>query len=635
MQWQQSFSMSFGSIKSDAVETWLRSLCCRFFESIGAKVDKKGKLLHIKLPEDSPFEWDGSELIVGFEKDACEAVQGALLFTPGSLLFHRVHEWLREHALHIAVNLPEIKKPSEPKLRFGNCDLVSVRRRKVCLRGLLVSVALSCMPAFEKAILKKFMVLENGFVAEVTEKVDSILSDAEPTKPLFSRSLFSKLFGLLTEKCESLLSDWLSELTQIAKERSKAELKRIINYYSSLLGELAIKASNNSQFRHEMEKLIAERDERLREELQRYQPFVSAQVVGIAEVNIPAIEFRFTVSNDSLQLSFPTYCNLYDGTFMFVACANCGSQTSYVNLCTSGHIACNDCILSCSTCGTEYCKSCIRNFCELCNLPVCDECLLNCGLCHRNVCKIHNIECEFCRKKVCKICSIECHICGKGACFDHSISCAICSRGICNDCLQRGIKEMQKCFDCGGVICNDHAILCSTCGRVTCTKCRAVCSTCGGIICTMHAFKANCCSIILCNNHSVNCQSCGKIACLEHIAQCGICGSIVCRLCSNRCIICEQYYCVSCLGRKTVCNLCIRLLNSPERKLPSSLLPHPMPKQILKTRSCRFVATKCRSVYLWRDGLDGLLVVADASGKIIFAKHLNALWLLRHLKKWG
>ncbi len=617
------------------LESGLRFLCRQFFKSIGAKVIDRGKLLQIMLPEGSPFEWDSEELIVVFEKDVCEAVQGALLFSPGSQLFHRVHEWLKSAALHIAIELPEVEKPTEPNLRFGNCKLISVKRRRAKLRGLLVSLSLSCTPAYEKGALKSFMVLENGFVEDVTHRVDRILFDAKPAKPSYNRSLLRKLLELLKERHESLLSDWLSGLTKTARERSKAELMRIASYYSSLFGEAAIKAGNSRQFWHEMERLIDERNERMEEEAQRRQPFVSIHVVGIAEISVPVAEFKFTVAQDSHQLSFKAYHNLYDSTFALPTCASCASQMSLVNLCACKHTVCSDCILECSTCGRAYCRGCIEGFCEICNLPVCKECFMVCEICGKRICEPHSAKCEFCGRGICKMCSAECYICGKIVCANDAIICTVCDKAICNDCLQQNSERIHRCSTCGKSVCAEDGSVCSTCGQIICAKCRNVCSICGSNICTMHAFRANCCSTTLCSEHVVYCQSCAKIVCPKHVTQCGICGATVCHLCSSKCILCEQRYCFSCLKGKTMCSLCINLLKSLERKLPPSLLPQPMPKHDLKGKNCRFIATQYRAIYLWRDGMNGLLVVADGSGKTILTKQLSMLWLLRHLKKWS
>lgn len=623
----------FGRV--EVMESNLRLLCRGFFESIGAKVSEKDGLLYITLPEDSSFDWGGTELTVGFSEDATKVSQDVLLFSPGSWLFHRVHEWLKRRVSHIAIELPEVKKPTKPNLNFRNCELVSVKKRKMKLRGLIVSVALSCTPAYSEAVLKNFMVLENGFVEDVTGKVNCILFDAKPAKFSHRRPFMDKLLKLLHDKQNDLLSDWLSKVAKVAKEWSKVELMRIANYYFNLVGDAAIKAANNRQFQQEMQRLIEERNERLEEEAKRHQPFILADVVGIAEVNIPAIEFKFTVIRKSQRFSFKAYYDLYDGALFLPRCVSCDSQMDCVNLCACGHAVCSNCVLECSVCGKAYCKDCVDGFCGICNLPVCKECSTTCEICRKRICRTHVTKCESCEGQICEMCSAKCHMCGKVVCVNDAAVCTVCGKAICNDCLQRSGEEVHKCFTCGKITCDDHKSVCSTCGQIICTNCVFVCSICGANICTMHAFRANCCSSILCSKHAHFCQLCAQITCPEHATKCGICGASVCYSCSSKCTLCEQRYCHSCLKGKTMCNLCTGLLKSPERKLPPSLLPHPMPRQTLKTKKCCFVATQYRAIYLWRDGMDGLLVVADASGKTILTKRLTILWLLRHLKKWS
>lgn len=624
-----------GADNPEELRRRLKTLCRDFFRLVGAKVSDKGEFLKIKLPDNCPFEWHEKEFIVGFDRGSCGEKQGWYLFCPGSLLFHHVHRWLKEKAFSIAVELPELKKPKGLKLHFDGCELTSIKRKKVKLRGILVSVAFSCIPDIdgEREKLRSYLVLENGFIEDVTERAQGLLLNAKPKKSQLSHHFVNKLLKLLQERSGKLALDWLSKLSNLARKRLRSELERIVNYYDDLIGEAAIKTESREQFWHQMSHLIAERNERMGEEAQRHCPFILAQVVGIVEVILPAIEFKLTVRAGSVQSVFSAHYDLQRGVLIPPECKICNLRTIHISLCSDGHIACSSCILKCASCGKICCKDCISGFCKLCNSPVCKDCLTSCDSCHKQICKQHAFTCDISKHVICEACMAKCDICGRIACPDDSISCSICGKTICNGCLQKCDEEIfQICPSCEKTACQSHMHLCSACGKIGCTECIVECLTCGVKICTKHSFTANCCTSPLCNKHIFYCQLCGKIVCQEHATQCGICGVIVCPLCSSVCSLCEQRYCAICLKGKAMCSLCVKLLHQPERKLLPSQLPDRLPKKSLKKQWCRFVSTKHIAIYLWRDNLDGLLVVADTNGKTISLKRLNALWLLRHLK---
>lgn len=607
----------------------LRHLCRSFFEFIGASVSNEGELLRIKLPDECQFEWEGKEIVVGFDETIATKAD-VEPFLPGSKLFHSVYEWLRCRAFHVAVKLPELKKPREPKLRLVACKVLSVVRKKVNLRGLIVSLSLRCMQGIKWARFRNLLLLENGFFADITEEVDRFLSLANAGERFFDKKLVDKLLKQLKEECEAMFSGWICDAEKAVGERMHIELSRIANYYERLLEELIVKADDKSVWQ-ELNKLVAERNEKMAEEAQRHQLFILAQIVGIAEVTLPAVEFKIKLKAKSSHPLIKVYFNLHDGSFIFPKCKCCNTRTSQIGVCSNGHITCGKCIAKCVSCGNWFCKDCIKERCQICRMPVCDTCLIFCQICQKPVCKVDIANCEICGRSVCLECISKCDLCGKRVCSEEANRCYICGKAFCKYCVNE--DNITVCATCGKIVCKDHAKECAICNQSLCSNCAGSCHLCGKIICRMHAISTACCSATMCNEHAIYCDLCGEAVCPDHIAQCGICGSYICYSCSRVCNVCEQRYCSSCLQGRTMCKLCIRLLQSPEVKLPPSHLPSPLPNLNTSAHICHFTATPYRRFYLWRDNMDGVLVVADSSKRTIFTKRLNALWLLRHLKR--
>lgn len=619
--------------KCDKIDSaTLQMLCREFFMAIGADVRENGAFLKVVLPENCPFEWDKREFFVGFEEGMCDEV-GKYLFYPGSALFHKVHKWLKEKAAFISIKLPELRNQKELKLNFHACKPISVRQRKTEIRGIIATVLFSPIPSSDGSKnLRSFLALENGSIEDVTHEMHAFLLSGKVVESLAINRLTKKLGRMFQKKCQSLLSEWLLELTEMAAKRAKIELQRISSYYENLLMEAAFNTKSDEQFWHKMRQLANECGEKMAEEAERFQPIILANVIGIVGISIPSVEFEVTIASESSEAKLLAYYDLFRGVFLLPQCMVCSSKMDSISLCSNGHIVCPDCALKCTSCGKIWCKDCIVGLCKVCDMPTCKECYKSCYLCHRYVCTAHAVKCNVCSQIVCKNCANICEICGKMVCTNDSISCHICGKAFCKKCIQSEDVKIHVCPTCGRSVCLEHMDVCSICDEIICTECMTECSICKAKTCAKHSFKASCCSSTLCNKHKMICQLCGNTICPEHAAKCGICGSIICHSCSKVCTLCEQHYCTACMKGRSICALCIKLLNSSEKKLHSSQLPYPLPKSSFKRKSCRVVVTKHLSLFLWQDNLDGVLVVAKPDGKVIFSKRLNALWLLRHLK---
>jgi len=108
-------------------------------------------------------------------------------------------------------------------------------------------------------------------------------------------------------------------------------------------------------------------------------------------------------------------------------CANCGRHDEAAGLqaCSSGHIACSDCVLSCANCERTLCALCEVGSCVECRRSVCSDCLVACS-CSRRVCPEHALQCPVCGSIRCRACPAPCQGCGSLYCREHLDDAKLC-----------------------------------------------------------------------------------------------------------------------------------------------------------------------------------------------------------------
>jgi ubiquitin-protein ligase len=120
-----------------------------------------------------------------------------------------------------------------------------------------------------------------------------------------------------------------------------------------------------------------------------------------------------------------------------VQCSNCGVQISGSQsvVCVSKHVACKNCLVSCSLCGRQLCLKCLLNRCAVCGQMVCTQCHVKCGGCKTDLCTDHAQKCHVCQISICPDCAVECAMCGQATCMEH-IKADASGQYSCSRCLK-------------------------------------------------------------------------------------------------------------------------------------------------------------------------------------------------------
>src|SRR3989339_254652 len=130
-------------------------------------------------------------------------------------------------------------------------------------------------------------------------------------------------------------------------------------------------------------------------------------------------------------------------------CESCENKIEIINLCSSGHIICNKCLIKCNSCNITYCNKCLNIICESCKKKICKKCAIRCNNCSKVMCKDHAIYDKVTDKCYCSSCLKLCERCQHKKESNRFKTSQKTGAEICEDCYrlemqQKTLKEIFK-----------------------------------------------------------------------------------------------------------------------------------------------------------------------------------------------
>ena len=224
-------------------------------------------------------------------------------------------------------------------------------------------------------------------------------------------NLLSELGGDLTETLQKINEVELKLRT--ADEPNAQSLKTKLN---RLRNELVKIGKDDSR-----DKILREQKFTIKDIMQKYSLNIDNKLVNTTVIYYPIFNFDLFLKGDSLKRLIKMEYDPLTKTINKLKCELCGIEISQLNLCSSGHISCDDCFGKCGECGKQFCKKCLKKSCSVCG------------------------------KKLCKNCSIMCFGCGKYVCSDHMRKDCVSGDERCVNCLRACMRchglSSEKYFD--------------------------------------------------------------------------------------------------------------------------------------------------------------------------------------------
>ena len=231
-------------------------------------------------------------------------------------------------------------------------------------------------------------------------------------------------YKVAREFLKELLQDKTSEIGEVLGNQLEDEIARVRLHYENLLSELggdlngavdktrdvelALRSAEGEErdvLRARLERLrkglVKIRDDDSRTRILKEQEFtikdaahkhslnIDNKLVNTTVIYYPVFSFNlFLKGNDSgryLELTYDPLTKTLDK----LACETCGVGIKELNLCSAGHIACENCLEKCGECGKQFCCKCMKRSCSVCGKALCKDCSIMCVSCSKYVCQNH------------------------------------------------------------------------------------------------------------------------------------------------------------------------------------------------------------------------------------------------------
>jgi hypothetical protein len=233
-----------------------------------------------------------------------------------------------------------------------------------------------------------------------------------------------KDYEAVKEILKEILDKKTTEIGQILEKKAEAEITRINSHYDSLLSELGTDLTTQLEKVRETElllrtatpdavenlriklgklkkslikigdddsrtRVLKEKEFTVKDIIHKHSLSVDNKLANTTVIYYPIFNFNLFLKGDSSGRFIEMNYDPLTKTLNKLSCESCNNQISKINLCSNGHISCNNCLDTCKECGKTFCKNCLKKNCCVCGKQLCKTCSMMCLGCGRPVCKTH------------------------------------------------------------------------------------------------------------------------------------------------------------------------------------------------------------------------------------------------------
>src|SRR3989339_448069 len=241
-------------------------------------------------------------------------------------------------------------------------------------------------------------------------------------------------------------------------EKLIQEIERINRHFIQETQELKnnLKKSTKKtekEINEELEKKINEfekdKERAINIEKQKHSLNLNTKLFNTTLIYYPVLNYDCYLINEHgkriIEVSFDPLTKELKQIF----CESCEDKIETINLCSSGHIICNKCLIKCNSCNITYCNKCLNIICESCKKKICKKCAIRCNNCSKVMCKDHAIYDKVTDKCYCSSCLKLCERCQHKKESNRFKTSQKTGAEICEDCYrlemqQKTLKEIFK-----------------------------------------------------------------------------------------------------------------------------------------------------------------------------------------------
>ncbi|MBU3923633.1 MAG: hypothetical protein KJ592_01835 [Nanoarchaeota archaeon] len=240
-----------------------------------------------------------------------------------------------------------------------------------------------------------------------------------------------KDYEIAREKVKELLKGRTAELGEMLSRKVDVEIARIKEHYGNQMRELGgdlggtlekvkevelkLRTAEDSEkegLRARLERLrnslvkigdddsharvLKEQEFTIKDVIHKYSLNVDNKLVNTTVIYYPVYSFRLCLKESGVRCSVAGNRRFLEMSYDpltrslgKIFCESCKKAISRLNLCSAGHISCDECLDHCSECGKVFCANCLKRSCSVCAKVLCKNCTTMCLGCGKYVCRNH------------------------------------------------------------------------------------------------------------------------------------------------------------------------------------------------------------------------------------------------------
>jgi len=220
-----------------------------------------------------------------------------------------------------------------------------------------------------------------------------------PGQQVLSLPVLEELLERATRATLDELAAPLETLRRRAARYLELDQARLTEYYDDIARDLQrrIERAGDDGRRASLEDkraaAQAEREAKLADVEAKYRLRVELELINLQVIVQPKILLPVRIKNRTATTERTVAWDPLLHHIEPLACDVCGRPATRLMLCSSGHLAHEDCLLSeqCVDCKRVYCRLCadLMSRCVVCDRPVCMHSLNHCSTCGRATCREH------------------------------------------------------------------------------------------------------------------------------------------------------------------------------------------------------------------------------------------------------
>ncbi len=452
-----------------------------FFENLKSSLTFEGDILVVSNVPKSFEDIFGKSAPyrLSFEKD----FEGGEFVGKGSQFFSAMMKYLENSGkttlLKIDFDVDPLKE-IEKVISLKNCEIDNLvkKHKNNFISRFTFMTSFQYLNESEK-VVNEIYVHENSVVEGNLEgyKIIEGMGNEATSKNLEND------YSLARNFLKNLLKIKTEEVGKILEEKLGEEVERIRKHYGHLIGELGGDLSERLGKIKEVELQLRTSDgedaEVLRQRLERLQKGIVKVGDDDAKERILK-EQEFTIKGARHKYSLNINNNLVNTTIIYypvflfnlflkgknskrfiemtydplikklnnLKCESCDVSVEEINLCSNGHITCENCFGGCGDCGNKFCEKCLKKSCSSCGKLMCKNCSKICFGCGKSVCADHFRTDGVSGEKRCVRClraCLRCHCLTNSKYFGESLD----GSKVCQKCL--GVEKrrgaMKRIFE--------------------------------------------------------------------------------------------------------------------------------------------------------------------------------------------